>query len=439
MFDQLYERRLRADIETWIERGWVTREGAARILADRGKADGRSRLPLALATVGMICIALAVTAFIAANWDDISRSVRLAGIVLLVVGANMVAARAHALERPGLADLATAFAAMVFVAGLSLVGQMFHLPQDWTGGALLVCAGCLAAAWIGGSRLTLALAGVAAIVWVLLGLESGAPTTMGDQVLALGLVPAVAAHAVIHPARLSRWCSILLAYIVYLQWLLSAGPASMVDSPLFAVALAAMAGSIVLFGTAADHGGIRPGSVGLRLLARSAADASLVLMLCTMLVAFIGTWSRDLPGAELLSPAVVLPSALLVLAALAVLRRLERPQALLALLGVLGAVMTTAVLGLAPDQIVVHAALALGTSVAVAMAGIVMQQGLWTLSGHAAFTAVALWLLSETIGSLLGQALFFLLAGIVLIGMAFAASFSLRMAARWADGKGDAT
>src|SRR5690606_36928744 len=100
MFGQLYARRLKADLATWVENGWVSSDAAGRILASLDKGTGRSRLPAVLAMVGVICLALAVAAFVAANWEAIPRLVKLVGIVVAVVGANLLAAwAAHAGRR----------------------------------------------------------------------------------------------------------------------------------------------------------------------------------------------------------------------------------------------------------------------------------------------------------------------------------------------------
>ncbi|MEP3301460.1 MAG: DUF2157 domain-containing protein, partial [Roseibium sp.] len=165
MFDLIYKKRLRDDVETWVEKGWLTSDGAAHILASTATEDGRSKVPMMLGGIGVLCIALALAAFIAANWGAIPRNVKLIGIVFCVLGSHGLAAWSSASGRKGLADLATAFATLVFVGALALVGQIFHLPTNWPGGAFLVCLGALAAAWIAGSRTSLIVAAVAAISW----------------------------------------------------------------------------------------------------------------------------------------------------------------------------------------------------------------------------------------------------------------------------------
>lgn len=438
MFDQIYQRRLKADIETWIARGWVSRDAAGHILAEAEKGDGRSRLPMALAAVGVICVALAITAFIAANWDGIPRAVRLFGIAAMVIGANLAAARAAALGRHGIADLATAFAALVFTGGLSLVGQIYHLPQDWTAGALLITFGSLAAAWLGQSRLTLAFAAVAAIMWQVLAAEAHPALGLGEGILSLCLIVAIGAHAIRHPARLSRWGVILLAYVVYGRWLLMAAEQGAREEGVLSIGLSALPAGIILLAVALERGSgsgsrfDRWGG-GVRLLARSASEASLLVLLAlliiTLVVALDG--ANPLPASVYLAVPVGLALALM-LVGIGVLIPVARQDlaALLVLLAVPGAVVCVLMVVSAPHQVVLTAALGLAVSVGIAMVGVVSHQSFWTLAGHGAFTVLALWLLSETIGSLLGQAVFFLVAGLVLIGMALITARSLKAAAR---------
>ena len=61
--------------------------------------------------------------------------------------------------------LCAAVGAIVFGAGIALVGQMYHLGGDFAGGMLLWAMGALATAALTGSRGALAVALVAATIW----------------------------------------------------------------------------------------------------------------------------------------------------------------------------------------------------------------------------------------------------------------------------------
>lgn len=440
MFDQFYQRRLKADIETWIERGWVTREASGHILAEVEKGDGRNRLPMALAAVGVICVALAIAAFIAANWDEIPRAVRMAGIIVMVIGANLGAAKAASMGRTGIADLATAFAALVFVGGLSLVGQIYHLPQDWVGGALLITLGSLAAAWLGRSRLTLLLAVTAAIIWQALAADAHPPLGLGEGLLSFLLVLAIGTHAIRYPARMSRWGVILLAYCVYGRWLLVAAEQGASEEGVVAIGLAALPAAVILAATAIGRSRSDAGRFGggMHLLARSAAEASLLVLLSILTIAlvFALAGANPLPVTAYIALPVAVALVMMALAAVALVSLAGRDLAAqLVLASVLGAVAAVMLVVSVPQHMILISALGLAVTVGIAMAGIVSHLSFWTLAGYGAFTVLALWLLSETVGSLLGQAVFFLVAGLVLIGMALITARSLKAASRRNAGK----
>ncbi|ADZ71488.1 DUF2157 domain-containing protein [Polymorphum gilvum] len=437
MFDQIYARRLKADMETWVANGWVAPEGATRILASLAAGDGRSRLPMALAGIGVVCMALALAAFIAANWDAIPRALKLAGIALAVLLSHGAAAWAADAGRRGIADLATAFATLVFVGGLALVGQIFHLPQDWAGGALLVCLGAIAAAWLAGSRAALVVAAVAAIQWQTMRSELGAETLV-EGLIGFALLAAVLAHPLVHPARLSRWAALSLLYVTFGRWIVEG--ADRLDDAALAAALlgfAALSAALVVFGALLER---RPrdgrasvfAGPGLLLLARSAQELAMAVLLLAVVVALVGISEigEASLGTALAAPAVALLLVAAVLGSGMLLAAGAREARHRLTVGAVAACLAAVLVSLAaPQAMIPAAALALGATVAVSMAGILAHVSAWTLGGHIALTVVVLWLLSVTIGTLLGQAVFFLVAGLVLIAMALVTARSLRRAA----------
>ncbi|WP_299811810.1 DUF2157 domain-containing protein [uncultured Roseibium sp.] len=428
MFDWAYRKRLKDDLETWVANGWVTSEGAAAIFRDQEGEDGRSRLPMALAGIGMVCVALAVFAFVAANWEAIPKFVKLAGIAVLVAGSHWLAAAAAARGRKGISDLATGFATLVFVGGMALVGQIFHLPSDWAGGAFLVVIGGLAAAWLTGSKTSLVVACAAAITWQVTRSDIGASDPLQDLIGLVFLV-AVAAHAVVYPARLSRWAAISLLWVTYGRWfgdtadLLGGG-----DDAISAMALVGaggLAAILLQLDPVADlfvkwSSGRPLRRHGHWLMTRSLQDAGL-LVLCALIVLalvlepeFHGNhYARGmlaLPGLLPLGLAVLLCATGLVLS--------FKSTKSMALFAAAGLVLLTLLAPLATASVPVRAAMCLAVLTALCALGTWYNNRFWMLCAYLGLTAVALWLLQVTIGSLLGQSLFFLVAGLLLLAMA---------------------
>lgn len=428
MFDWNYKKRLKDDLEIWVDKGWVSSAGAASILKDQDQDDGRSRLPTALAGIGVICVALAVLAFIAANWDAIPKMAKLIGITLLVAGSHGLAALMARQGRTGIADLATGFATLVFVGGMALVGQIFHLPSDWAGGAILVCLGGLAAAWLTGSKTSLTVAAVAAITWQVMRPDTGAPDLVATSV-GLALTLAVFFHPVLHPARLTRWAAIALLWVTYGRWFaetadwLSAG-----DDVILAMLLAGAGGLsavmmqldpvadlFVKWSSDRPHRGH-----GHWLMARSLQDVGVLVLsvLIVLSLVLVPEISNDLSAAGLLAlPALVPLAVALLLTGLGLLLSFQTAKAR-GLFAASGLALAAVVMPVFTVNVVVLAALSLGALIGLCALGTWYNNRFWMLCAYLALTAEALWLLQVTIGSLLGQSLFFLVAGVLLLAVA---------------------
>jgi uncharacterized membrane protein len=141
-----YRKKLAEDLPRWVAEGWVRPEGAQAILAEVSNdgPDWQNRIVGILSILGAVLIGAGVISFVAANWQEMPRLVRLG----LMVGMLWAAygAGAFLFER-GLALFAhgaVLVGSVVFGASVMLVAQMYHLhgnPPDavivWGAGALL--------------------------------------------------------------------------------------------------------------------------------------------------------------------------------------------------------------------------------------------------------------------------------------------------------------
>lgn len=428
MFDWAYRKRLKDDLEAWVAKGWVTSSGAASILREQEEEDGQSRLPMALAGIGMVCVALALFAFIAANWAAIPKTAKLIGIAALLIASHAAAARMALRGKKGAADLLTGFATLVFLGGMALVGQIFHLPEDWAGGAFLVCLGGLAAAWLTGSKASLTVAAIAAVVWQFTRAGLGQAPLIED-LLGLVILAAVFVHAVIHPARLSRWLAISLLWVTYGRWFAeTAEIASAGDDYAIAMALAGASGLAVLMlvlDPIADlfvkwSSNLPKRSHGHWLMGRSLQDAGF-LVLCTLVVAalvLVPEISSGVKAAGVLALPALIPFSLAVLLVIcgAVLSyKTAKSQGFFASVG-FG--LAAIVVPIATLNVIVLAAMSMASLVGLCALATWYNNRFWMLCAYLGLTAVSLWLLQVTIGSLLGQSVFFLVAGVLLLAVA---------------------
>jgi uncharacterized membrane protein len=165
MFDRLYRQRLETDLARWQADGVITPAATAAIRGALPPPASGTNIPVVVGIVGGLLIAAAFLAFVAAHWIEIARLSRLAILFGGIVAANGLGAWFARSGRPVLADLCASVGAIIFGAGIALVGQMYHLGGDFAGGMLLWAIGALAAAALTGSRGSLAVALIAASIW----------------------------------------------------------------------------------------------------------------------------------------------------------------------------------------------------------------------------------------------------------------------------------
>jgi len=165
MFDRAYRQRLEADLERWEANGVITPAVGATIRVALPPLAPGINIAVVVAIVGGLLIAAAFLAFVAAHWIELARLLRLAILFAGILAAHGLGGWFARAGQPVLADLCAAVGAIIFGAGIALVGQMYHLGSDFAGGMLLWSLGALATAALTGSRGALAVALVAATIW----------------------------------------------------------------------------------------------------------------------------------------------------------------------------------------------------------------------------------------------------------------------------------
>ena len=73
MFERGYLQRLEADLVKWVADGVISGDAAQSIRKARFEAQAGSRLPGIFAMLGALMLAASVSAFVAANWQEIPR------------------------------------------------------------------------------------------------------------------------------------------------------------------------------------------------------------------------------------------------------------------------------------------------------------------------------------------------------------------------------
>ncbi|MGY8638401.1 DUF2157 domain-containing protein [Bradyrhizobium sp. 14AA] len=165
MFDKAYRQRLEADLVQWEADGVIAPAAAASIRGALPPLPAGINIAVVVGIVGGLLIAAAFLAFVAAHWTEIARLARFAILLAGMGVASGLGAWFANAGRTVLADLCASIGAIIFGAGIALVGQMYHLGDDFAGGMLLWSIGAFAAALLTGSRGALAVGLVAACIW----------------------------------------------------------------------------------------------------------------------------------------------------------------------------------------------------------------------------------------------------------------------------------
>lgn len=144
-------RWLLAEIDRWTEDQIISREQADRI-RERYTAPiaGPPWGLLVFASAGALVIGLGIILLLAYNWDQISKSGKLALVFGAVLGAHLGGLW---LYRKGgwqrrLGEACSLLGTMLYGAGIWLVAQVYHIDEHYPNGFLLWALGALALAWI---------------------------------------------------------------------------------------------------------------------------------------------------------------------------------------------------------------------------------------------------------------------------------------------------
>jgi len=165
MLDGYYRNRLTRDLESWQRQGWVDDRGAEAILKSVEPDRTASRLPTILGFLGAVLIVFAAMAFVAANWSEIPRIVRL---TLLLGGMAVAYGCAWMLMRRDYrfaADAAILIGTGVYGAAIMLVAQIYHIEAHYPDGVLMWSLGATLAAALTLSRGAHAVAIAGASFW----------------------------------------------------------------------------------------------------------------------------------------------------------------------------------------------------------------------------------------------------------------------------------
>ncbi|MDF1609908.1 DUF2157 domain-containing protein [Hoeflea sp. YIM 152468] len=126
----MFRRYLCREIDQWTQAGLLQPGQGAELLADHDRRHTGFKLSSVLAILAAVLFGAAVIALVAANWDAIARPLRVGMIFLFILSGLFTAAVALRRGAGWLSEAALVFALLCHGAGIALTGQMYHLSGD---------------------------------------------------------------------------------------------------------------------------------------------------------------------------------------------------------------------------------------------------------------------------------------------------------------------
>lgn len=158
---------LQAESARWRDDGIVDAAGRERIIGGYEVAPSSNRGMIALVVLAVLAGGVGLLLLIGYNWDQIPRTVKVAGLVGAVALAFAGAAAAYARQRRTIGE-ALAFTGTVLLANaIWLVAQVLHIQGHFPDAFLWIALGCLATSWLVRSRWIGIEAAILLVAWLL--------------------------------------------------------------------------------------------------------------------------------------------------------------------------------------------------------------------------------------------------------------------------------
>lgn len=174
---RLLKNDLAQEAAEWVEEGLISEPQAEQICrrydVDYHRAKNRSFGYNVLVGLGYLFIGLAIITLLGANWDEIPRALRMAGLLALTVTTQVLALRRYCGgDRSGGVGLFL-LGNLFFGAAIILIAQIYHLGEHMPDGVFWWALGCLPFALLTRNPWLALQANILALAWFFLEISLG--------------------------------------------------------------------------------------------------------------------------------------------------------------------------------------------------------------------------------------------------------------------------
>ncbi len=406
-----YSARLKVDLARWRAEGLITPEQETKLLADAETRSHGFPITLIVGLLGALLLGLAVITFVAANWEGLSKLSRL---VVLFGGLWAAYGVTYALFRLGhaaYAEMSLLVANAIFGASIMLIAQTYHISDYTPNGVLLWAAGVLVAAGLIRSTPSLVFAIALFTLWIVLDTADRSIVEYWQFWIAWLACLAIA-------LRLGSLVGMHALCLGLIVWMITVGFEADLHWPFAFVGLALLAVGLIRAEAPPES------SVLHRFMPALAIYGALIATMSLLIhqFEFSERTSLRLDAASLWWVGLVLLAGTLGVIALQRLLPTHRIAQLagygIAIVAIIAAASLRLIASL-PYQVALSALVLAGTLWLIVRGTRDDRRGL-AVMGFLGFGAELLYIYDEAFGGLLSTALFYLVAGILLVGLSTA-------------------
>lgn len=180
-----FSERLERSVPDWVERKFLTKAAAAKLLAyerDREHAEPTSsKLVIFLSIIGSVFVGLGFILYFAANWDTMSDFTKFALLVVSTLSVSLAAYFClYVRDMPKTGHSLALLGSLLYGASIFLVGQTYNLGGTVPGALLLWIAGVVPVAYVSGLSAYAFLLPAIALSWMIAEMED---SHMAENVL----------------------------------------------------------------------------------------------------------------------------------------------------------------------------------------------------------------------------------------------------------------